>query len=433
MNEYCLSSLLSDAGRLSLLEIITRYTEEAILLTTAQLELPGPQILYVNSAFTRMTGYALADVVGKTPRILQGVATDRETLDRLKSDLESGGEFTGRTKNYRSDGTEFEIQWKINPIRNLDGITTHFLAIQRDITGQQLAENEIQEIDSALESTGNQLIQSLRDLERMDRRLVRRERLCALGEMAAGVAHDINNALFPLSALVHRLSKLDNLTENECSCIGVLEKSTEHAVNLIKNLQYFYMADPQGQESAEVEFDSDGSPRAPLSIVDVIHSVKEITRPKWQNAGTESSEKIEFQIQAEQFPLVLGNETELRQALVNLVFNAVDAMNSGGVLQFNLSKASPDEIVLEVLDTGCGMTHEVAERCFEPYYSTKESGSGFGLSICHGIIQRHHGRIEVTSKLGEGTAFQIFLPTAKAPNKQGPHFFNKRLDTKEVE
>ncbi|MBA4147702.1 MAG: PAS domain S-box protein [Verrucomicrobia bacterium] len=113
--------------------------KEAVVITTADLDLPGPQIIYVNEAFTRMTGYPLAEVIGKTPRLLQGPKTERAVLDRLRAQLSRGEFFEGETVNYRKDGTEFILQWEISPMRNPSGETTHFVSVQRDVTERRRA------------------------------------------------------------------------------------------------------------------------------------------------------------------------------------------------------------------------------------------------------------------------------------------------------
>ena len=125
-----------DDELLHIFESAVRQTKESIVITDAELELPGPRIVYVNPAFTEMTGYASNEVVGWTPRILQGPRTDRRVLDRLRGCLERGEAFEGVAVNYRKDGAEFVLEWKITPIRDTGGKITHFVSIQRDITGR---------------------------------------------------------------------------------------------------------------------------------------------------------------------------------------------------------------------------------------------------------------------------------------------------------
>lgn len=130
---------------LKLLAASAHLARESIVITDAAIDLPGPRIVFVNAAFTNMTGYTAEDVLGKTPRILQGPKTSRVLLDRLRATLAQGKVFNGEGINYRKDGSEFYIDWQIAPLRGTDGAITHFLAFQRDITEQKRAEQVLAE------------------------------------------------------------------------------------------------------------------------------------------------------------------------------------------------------------------------------------------------------------------------------------------------
>jgi PAS domain S-box-containing protein len=136
-------------GHLTLLEAAIRSDYDSILITTLELEEPGPEIVYVNDGFSRMTGYSREEVIGKTPRILQGPKTDREVLDTLKKRLKEGQSFFGHTVNYRKDGSEFINQWDIHPLTNEDGEITHWVSYQHDITERKRSEKKV--FDSQIE------------------------------------------------------------------------------------------------------------------------------------------------------------------------------------------------------------------------------------------------------------------------------------------
>lgn len=135
--------------QLDLLESAIRSDYDSILITTLELEEPGPKIVYVNDGFTRMTGYAKEEVIGKTPRILQGPKTDRKVLDTLKKRLKEGQAFFGHTVNYRKDGSEFINQWDIHPLTNEEGEITHWVSYQHDITERKRSEKKV--VDSQIE------------------------------------------------------------------------------------------------------------------------------------------------------------------------------------------------------------------------------------------------------------------------------------------
>ena len=128
--------------RLRLLGAAVEQETSAVVITTAELDLPGPRILFVNPAFTRMTGYSAEEVIGQTPRLLQGPRTDRAVLDELRARLSRGEEFYGEAVNYRKDGTPYHLGWHVNPIRDGDGRVTHYVSVQRDITERKRAEEE---------------------------------------------------------------------------------------------------------------------------------------------------------------------------------------------------------------------------------------------------------------------------------------------------
>ncbi len=128
---------------LRLLASAVAQAKESILITDAVLDLPGPRILFVNPAFTKMTGYSEAEVIGKTPRILQGARTDPAVLDQLRSCLRQGEVFAGETVNYRKDGTAYDQEWQITPVRDGSGTITNFVALQRDVTERKRAEEAL--------------------------------------------------------------------------------------------------------------------------------------------------------------------------------------------------------------------------------------------------------------------------------------------------
>ncbi len=140
-----------------LLSSVVHFSEDSIIITTNDINLPGPIIIYVNPGFTKMTGYSSQEVIGKTPRILQGPKTDREVLKKIRTALEEGKVFFGQAINYRKDGTEFWNEWHVEPIKDEAGAVTNFIAIQRDITQRKISEEAIVQKNLALREILEQL------------------------------------------------------------------------------------------------------------------------------------------------------------------------------------------------------------------------------------------------------------------------------------
>ncbi len=158
------TQLLAAEQLMKLLDVAVDQAKEAVLITSAQLEPPGPEILFVNPALCAMTGYSREEILHKTPRILQGPKSDRAMLQRLRDALGRGETFSGETVNYRKDGGEYYVEWDITPIRAASGAITHFLSIQRNVTARKLAEDQLQEMYRQVERSRNDLGSILNEL-----------------------------------------------------------------------------------------------------------------------------------------------------------------------------------------------------------------------------------------------------------------------------
>jgi len=156
--------LLTADQLMKLLDVAVDQAKEAVLITSAELDPPGPKILFVNPALCAMTGYSREEILHKTPRILQGPKSDRAMLQRLREALSRGEPFSGETVNYRKDNSEYYVEWDITPIRAGDGEITHFLSIQRNVTARKLAEDQLQEMYRQVERSRNDLRSILNEL-----------------------------------------------------------------------------------------------------------------------------------------------------------------------------------------------------------------------------------------------------------------------------
>lgn len=386
--------------RQDLLEIAADYATFCVLVTTAELDEPGPQILYVNSAFTRMTGYSVQDMLGKTPRILQGPDTDRSLLARLRETLLAGSDFIARTVNYRQNGDPFELEWIISHIRDANGHTTHYIAVQRDITGLSRAEHQLQEHDDELRAARGRILADAQRLRHAEQALERKREITLLGEMTAGVVHDISNALTPVFSLVETLQAMDKLPPQARRLCEVMDSSLEHSVHVLSNLKRYYH-NPQGDDHADIE------------LTALLDKLPTLTSANWRANSALQQAHYEFSITAEPDVRVKGNEIELLQVLVNIVLNAIAVMPEGGSIGIELHTEGP-LAVLSITDSGPGMDPDMAARCFEPHVSGRNEGTGLGLAVCRRIVETHGGDIRVSRNSINGVTFTLRLPCLEA-------------------
>ncbi len=248
----------------------------------------------------------------------------------------------------------------------------------------------------------NRLLQeALSELREAERQVVQQERLHALGQMASGIAHDFNNALTPILLLSDALlARPDNLknTERVAEALQQIKTSATDAADVVRRLRSFYQ---QRTEYSQLQA---------IDLNEVIAEAISLTEPVWKQQAMAASTAITVATDLQPLPTLVGSEAELREALTNLILNSLDAMPDGGIITLR-SRADDDTIVLEVSDTGTGMAPEVARRCLEPFFTTKEHhGTGIGLAMVYGTVQRHEGTVEIESALGEGTTVRIQLP-----------------------
>jgi PAS domain S-box-containing protein len=349
--------------RQSLLKNIMESAREAIYA----LDFEG-RYKWCNQAMLEMTGYKLEELIGHT-YLERTHENDREMRrDRFARAL------NGQAQSYESryiahDGTVRFAAVNNAPII-VDGETTGVLGIAHDIT-EQKQERE---------------------------RAARADKLRALGQLASGVAHDFNNSL---AAILGRAQLILRRVHDEelLRSLGIIVTAAEDAAATVRRIQTF------ARKSVTTELEL-------LDVANLLRDGIEITRTRWQNEALAAGVNVQVVLSAEAEAFTLGNASELREVFVNLIVNAVDAMPRGGSLKI-CCKQEHDRIKLRFADTGTGMKEEVRERIFEPFYTTKGvHGTGLGLAVSYGIIERHRGMFSVESQPGKGTTFHIDLPVA---------------------
>lgn len=239
------------------------------------------------------------------------------------------------------------------------------------------------------------------DLKATQNQLVASERLHALGEMASGVAHDFNNVL---GAILGRAQLMLMRAEDETVVNGlrVIEQAARDGASTVKRIQDFTRLSAPSEPTV-------------LDVNHVARDAAEFTRPRWQEPR--AAGRLEFRLDLHATEAVLANAAELREVVTNLVINAVDATVGAGTITVR-THSTERAVFLEVTDTGTGMSEEVMEKIFHPFFTTKgKKGTGLGLAISQGIVARYQGALTVESALGQGSVFTIRLPAHRLPER----------------
>ncbi|MCE5333705.1 MAG: response regulator [Desulfobacteraceae bacterium] len=338
---------------------------------------PEGNIVRVNRSIEKIQGEKLSEIIGRSPAVLfQDPSLFAKLLERV-SDSDAGQVEKGDVNLMNSSGEAYVANINIARL-GPPGTSGGYLLVIEDITKKKAFSEKI--------------IQS--------------EKLAALGTMAGGVSHDFNNLL--MAILGHIQLILPQIEDEDIRRrLQNIEKAVYDGSNTVRRLQRF----------TERERD----PKALASTIDIEEAVKdvvELTRPRWKNFMERSGHRIDMQFDLDKECMAAINASDLREVLTNLLLNAIDAMPQGGTITFR-SRCHGEQVILEVADTGLGMTREVAEKIFDPFFTTKGVGnSGLGLSVSWSLIGRYGGDIQVKSKLGHGTTFVIKLTRAEAAKSQ---------------
>ncbi|MBH1984090.1 MAG: response regulator [Burkholderiales bacterium] len=247
------------------------------------------------------------------------------------------------------------------------------------------------------------------DLRQTQQSVMQQERLRALGQMASGIAHDINNAISPVALYTESLLETEtNLSAQGRHYLEVIERAIDDVAATVARMREFYRQ---------------REPQLSLSPIDanlVVRQVLDLTRARWSDMPQQRGIVIALRTQlADALPMLPGSVGEIREALTNLVFNAVDAMPDGGTLSVRTSctgaAGEARQVRIEVGDTGIGMDENTRRRCLEPFFTTKgERGTGLGLAMVYGMMERHGASIDIVTAPGQGTAVRLDFPACAA-------------------
>jgi signal transduction histidine kinase/ActR/RegA family two-component response regulator len=271
------------------------------------------------------------------------------------------------------------------------------------------------------------LQQAYDDLRQSQHTVMQQERLRALGQMASGIAHDINNAISPVSLYTESLLEREpNLSERTRNYLTTIQRAIEDVARTVARMREFYR-----ERDAQLTLER-------VEVNRAIQQVVELTRPRWSDLPQARGAMVELHSYLDSsLPEIMGAEHEIRDALTNLIFNAVDAMPNGGSITVrtrqSIAANGETRVLIEVSDTGVGMDDDTRRRCLEPFYTTKgERGTGLGLAMVYGMVQRHSADLEIDSAVGKGTTVRLNFPaftssTVAVPKTAVAPLVRKRL------
>ncbi|MDF2570466.1 MAG: multi-sensor signal transduction histidine kinase [Sporomusa sp.] len=392
----------------------------------------GGRITYVNAKFTQVTGYSLAEVRGQNPRLLNSGLQPPSFYKNLWETIMAGKAWRGEICNKKKDGDLFWSLASISPVRNFEGKVSYYLAIQQDITEQK-------ETEKTLQSRNSEIQDALEKLQETQNQLIQQEKLAGIGQLAAGVAHEINNPLgFVISNFETMQKYVSRLLEGFNAFrelhaqaletgISPLRQEAERISTILKQRKLDYILadlEPIFQET------SDGLSR----VGNIVKALQLFSRVDQQsnfeeynlNEGVKQSLTVarneikyitEVKTCLAEIPIVKAIGGQVNQVILNIMLNAIQAIKAKGLDSLGLITISTyaDDLFAycSIEDNGTGIPEEVKKNIFNPFFTTKPigQGTGLGLSISYDIIvTKHHGELSFTSEIGKGTTFIIKVP-----------------------
>jgi PAS domain S-box-containing protein len=404
------------------------HLDQAVWVSDAE----SHRILYLSPVHEQIWGRPLKELYGNDSAWVETIhPDDRERVLKAAFEDQSAGTYDEQYRILRPDG---EIRWirdRAFPILNGQQKLYRIVGIAEDITGRKIAskqlemrvrerteelawanlalESEISEKRRAeiqLRETNQRLQKTLEELHATQQHVIQQERLRALGKMAGGVAHDFDNALIPILGYAELLIERSELLDDRAVALKYLRlmcTAARDASVVVSRLREFYR---QRDETEIFE---------PVDLLEALTEAISMTQPRWHDEALAQGRQITVEQEFRPVQMIACHGGEIGEVVTNLIFNSVDALPQGGRIVVR-AYSQGQNAVFEVQDDGIGMTQEVSARCMEPFVTTKgERGTGLGLAMVYGIVQRHHGSIEIESKLGEGALVRVRWPFYRGP------------------
>jgi signal transduction histidine kinase len=359
-----------------------------------------PDLIILDLAMPHVSGFEVMDVLrNETPREewmpILVLSANADAASKRKALAAGAAEFVAKP----FDSSEMNLRIRSQLLLRI--LQAELREQNRDL------EARVQERTKTLAERTVQLEVALEKLESTQKHLVQQERFRAFGEMAGGVAHDFNNVLNCVIGYTGLILGEPSILDDKPTVmefIQAMHTAGQDASKIVGRLRNFY------RPRDESEFVTTIRPNG------LMEEVVALTQPKWKLQALAAGRKIDMRLALGDTPPLACNAAEIREVMMNLVFNAVDAMPQGGEITL-LTECSGDTVSFGVRDSGTGMSEEVRQRCMEPFFTTKgENGTGLGLAMVFGIVKRHEGILDIESEVGKGTTMWVRLKGQQGPS-----------------
>ncbi len=356
------------------------------------------KIIEVNNAVLILLGYTREEITGKPAMILfpQGLAQIVDNKkDFLPEEYSSGKhQIFLRTKK----GEDIPVGFSVSAMKDKEGNLLGFVGVARDMRDFLLLQKREKELAAekvrteALQERSQELQEAYNKLKTAQDQLIQSEKMAAVGQLAGGVAHEINNPMGVILGFAQSIASRIKEDDSLYMPLKSIEREAVRCRKLVADLLTFSRTEKTKAEEADINQTIEET----LSFVEARAKIMSI---------------IMIREYSGELPKIMINKNQIQQVIVNLCNNAIDAMPDGGKIILS-TKETEGFILIEISDNGMGMNEDVKKHLFEPFFTTKEigKGTGLGLSLCYEIIQKHNGTIEVKSEPDNGTVFIIKLP-----------------------
>ncbi|NJL91716.1 MAG: PAS domain-containing protein [Coleofasciculaceae cyanobacterium SM2_1_6] len=459
-----LSQLNSTTLSLELLNHAIASSSVGVVI--ADVNQPKQPLIYCNPAFEKITGYSREEVLGYNCKFLQGKDTDPEAVETIRRALKTQTGCCVTLRNYRKDRTPFWNELTISPVFDQQGNLTHYVGIQSDISEKVEAIEALQKSEANYRNLNAQLQQTLAELTQAQSQMLQTEKMSSLGQVVAGIAHEINN---PVGFIHGNVNFVTQYTQELLKLIDLqqqaLQGNTPELTAKMAEVEFDFIREDLAKVLTSMHNGTDRIKKIVLSLRNFsrldeadmkpadIHEGLDNTILLVQHRCQSQPQRPPIQIYKDyaNLPLVECYPGQLNQVFLNVINNAIDALEESNcyvngitdslgeesrgtnlgtafkkskLLQIKISTELVDDWVsIRIHDNGCGVTEEVKKNMFNPFFTTKPIGKGTGLGLSTSyqiVVEKHRGKITCSSFLGKGTEIKIEIPLKmmKTPNQQ---------------